>query len=360
MSQTNRFTHLLELYISGHISADEHAELFELLSTHKYDDLLTKSIHKDLAKDSAWLAADLPPHVAEDMVRNIFNAEKNTSKILPLRQAKSYKRWLVAASILLIAGISGYFILAENKSQRFNHSFRALIPANPVIHENDESKEQVIVLEDGSKVTLQPHSTLHYAQPFRADKREVFLEGEAFFEVTKNPSKPFLVYYNNIVTRVLGTSFRVNTNAQTGDIEVAVKSGKVQVYENESLLKDRINKAIILTPNQKLVYKPDNRLFETLLVEKPEPLIDESIRGEIAGPYVYDQEKLVNVFSHLELTYGIEIVLDNPNLNNCVFTGDVSSQDLYTKLKIICLTTNASYEINGTKILIKGKGCPIN
>ena len=196
-------------------------------------------------------------------------------------------------------------------------------------------------------------------------KREVYLEGEAFFQITKNPQKPFLVYYNNIVTKVLGTSFTINTNPQTGNVEVVVKTGRVQVSENKKLMKgDELN-AVIVTPNQKAIYKTEARLFETILVENPQLIADDehtSIKTPLNHKenFVYDQEKLLNVFKQLEQRYGIEIITENATLNNCVFTGDVSDQDLYTKLKIICLTTNSSYEINGTKILIKGKGCDKN
>jgi transmembrane sensor len=357
MNKHKRFAQLLELYVSGNISADEHAELFDLLATHEYDEFLGKSIIRDL-KEPGWSAADLPPHLAEDMIRNIIASEKTTSRMLPVKktQRRLPVRWMVAASIVFLISIGSYFLFAGNSHSRVNSAFKAFIPANNIVQNNDDnSQQQILTLEDGTKVTLQPHSSLHYPQQFSTDKREVFLEGEAFFEVAKNPSRPFLVYYNNIVTRVLGTSFRMNTNAQTGDIEVAVKTGRVQVYENDKLMDGKLNKAVILTPNQKVVYKPANRLFETQLVEKPEPLTDEkNIQPE---PFVYDQEKLLNVFRHIESKYGIEIVLENTRLNDCLFTGDVSSQDLYTKLKIICLTTNASYEINGTRILIKGEGC---
>jgi hypothetical protein len=358
MNKNNRFTQLLKLYVSGNISADEHDELFELLSTHKYDDLLGKSIQMDLAGELSSHAADLPPHIAEEIIRNIFNAEKNTSRVLPLKKTSRYIwRWVAAAAVIVMA-ITAYIFLSTNRTGERELSFSSLIPDSTFNKVNNTEQQEVIILNDGSHVTLQPHSRLHYARQFGADKREVFLEGEAFFRVTKNPAKPFLVYYNNIVTKVLGTSFKVNTNSQTGNIEVAVKTGKVQVYENDKLLKDHGNKAVILTPNQKVIYKPQDRLFETTLVEKPQPLaIDEDEKEDVIVPFDYDQEKLQNVFKHIEANYGIEIILENTNLNNCTFTGDVSRQDLYTKLKIICLATNASYEINGTKILIKGNGC---
>ena len=356
MNKMNRFTQLLELYISGNISADEHEELFDLIATHQYDDVLGKSIHKDLAGDPSYSAADIPPHIAEEIVRNIFHSEKDASRILPVKRMAVRKWWSIAAAFIVVAGVAGYLLFTNNKNSD-TAAFLALIPSNTSIHSNDELAEKIVVLEDGSKVTLKPGSKLHYAKQFAVDKREVFLEGEAFFHITKNPSRPFYVYYNNIVTKVLGTSFNVNTNAVTGDVEVSVKTGKVQVYENEKLVKDRANKAVIVIPNQKAIYKALDRVFETALVEKPEPIRSDTAEWVKPVPFVYDEAKLVNVFRHIEANYGIEIVVENTNINNCKFTGDVSNQDLYTKLKVICLSTNSSYEINGTKILIKGNGC---
>src|SRR4029077_14541011 len=135
------------------------------------------------------------------------------------------------------------------------YSFAALIPDSMITKTNSGDHQEIVNLSDGSRVTMQPHSVLHYARKFSTDKREVYLQGEAFFRVAKNPSKPFLVYYNNLVTKVLGTSFNVNTNALTGNIEVSVKTGRVQVYENKQLINDSKNKAVILTPNQKVIYK---------------------------------------------------------------------------------------------------------
>jgi hypothetical protein len=111
MNKTNRFAQLLELYLSGNISADEHEELFDLLSTYEYDAFLGRSIQKSLSKDPVYAATDLPPHVAEEIIRHIFTAEKNTSKVLPLQKRKPYKRWAIAASIVIVLGLAGYFLL---------------------------------------------------------------------------------------------------------------------------------------------------------------------------------------------------------------------------------------------------------
>lgn len=362
MQNQERFKYLLDLYVSGSLSAGEHDEFLDLVNTHDYDGLLGQHILRDLEAGEHKNSADLPPHIAQEIIRNIYQAEKNTNQILPPRRTISIgRRWMAAASIILLLVTASLFFLLNNREDK--DSFASFIPRNTLVHSNPGSMPKTVALEDGSIVTLQPGSSLHYPKAFASDKREVYLEGEAFFEVAKNPRQPFLVYYNDIVTKVLGTSFTINTNSKTGNIEVAVSTGKVQVYENEHLSKDKnTGIAVIVAPNQKAIYKKRNRLFETTLVDKPQAIAtgddgDHDPASRPAYSFIFEQEKLLNVFRQIEKSYGIEIVAENAAINDCVFTGDVSTNDLYTKLKIICLTVNASYEINGTRILIKGQGC---
>lgn len=362
MQNPERFKYLLELYLSGTLADDQHDEFFAMLNTHEYDELLGKQITQDLQTGDHRDSADIPPHIAQDIIRNIYHAEKHTNQLLPKRKTFAIgRRWMAAASVALLLIAASLFYVWSN--ERGNDSFASLIPGNTNEYKNTGDQPGVLTLDDGSIVWLAPGSTLHYPAQFAGDKREVYLEGEAFFEVTKNTRQPFLVYYNDIVTKVLGTSFKINTNGSTGNIEVAVRTGKVQVYENEMLTERRSTGiAVIVTPNQKAIYKKENRHFETTLVDEPQSIIADAGAGgdfskEAVSSFVFEQEKLLHVFNQVEKSYGIEIVTENAAINDCVFTGDVSSNDLYTKLQIICLTVNASYEINGTRILIKGKGC---
>jgi hypothetical protein len=140
---------------------------------------------------------------------------------------------------------------------------------------------------------------------------------------------------------------------------VEVSTGKVQVSENLKLSKSATTiTPVIITPNQKVSYDKTIRRFETTIVSHPVFVLNNE-EPEILDPHalLFDQQKLSNVFSQLEKFYKIEITVENAALYNCVFTGDISHLDLFSALKIITITTNADYEVNGTKILIKGKGC---
>ncbi|MGB3006133.1 MAG: FecR family protein [Chitinophagaceae bacterium] len=361
MNKKEHFNQLLQLYVEGSISISEQDELFRLLASHQYDSLLEQHIENNLKENYNGKLADLPPHISQEIARNILAAEKRNTELMPVKRTFKLWHWAAAASVLLVISVAYYF-LSFNKKEI---SFTAAIPANNVQNKNTSDSIQLIVLSDGSKITLQPNSILHYPEKFSDSSREVYLEGKAFFEVTRNPQKPFLVYSKHIITRVLGTSFFINTETASGNEEVSVRTGKVQVSENTNMQagsKQLI--PVIITPNQKAIYEPEKRLFETTIVEKPQPLIKEAHENEspasVITRFVYEQENLAIVFRQLERAYGIEIIPENPNLNNCVFTGDIADEDLFTILKQICLATKSTFEINGTKVLIKGDGCNKN
>jgi hypothetical protein len=93
-------------------------------------------------------------------------------------------------------------------------------------------------------------------------------------------------------------------------------------------------------------------------VDTPLPVDNINSRREVEDVYLYESTvPLSEVLRSLEDVYGIEMIVENESLYKCLFTGDISKQNLYTKLDIICKTINASYELVGTKIMIRGKGC---
>lgn len=361
MDKNARFTYLLEQYLSEKISLEEQNEFFKLITTEEFDQVLGEHIKLDLKNGTKFSHADLPPHIAEEIARNIYNSEKDTARILPIKRSfYSSWTWIAAASVFLISlsALFYYLNLVPGNKNGLN-KYASLSPAEYVVQKNNTGKSITISLSDGSKVTLEANSTLKYVKDFNGPTREVTLEGSGFFEVTKNPESPFIVYYGEIITKVLGTSFSIHKNEKTGNPEVSVKTGKVQVSKNSELIKkDSYRSSVIVTPNQKAIYLIKEGVLERTLVDDPEPVSENKTGIKDANQFfVYDQEKLQNIFEQFEKIYGIEIEVENTNLNNCLFTGEVSNQDLFTKLKIICMTTNSDYEVNGTKIFIKGKGC---
>lgn len=124
-----------------------------------------------------------------------------------------------------------------------------------ITHTTDWGQQQDIVLPDGTKVTLNVGSTISYPEQFTASKRNVTLNGEAFFDVVRNTTAPFIIHTDEITTTVLGTSFNINTQDKE-HISVTVATGKVRVAS------DRDNE-VILAPKQQATYNLTTKAIST-------------------------------------------------------------------------------------------------
>jgi hypothetical protein len=360
MMNREKFILLLDKYALDDISPEERSEFLATAASGIYDDLVLEHIQKKLqTPDKNSEIGNLPPHRSADILHKILSSEKKNSLLIPKKPAKvKIMQWAIAAATIGAVAMSVYIYNSIGKKEPFSNT---TFTKNLLERTNTSAQPLKIEMEEGSIITLQPGSVIHYPSHFLPDKREIFLEGEAFFEVSKNASRPFYVYNNNTVTHVLGTSFNNKMNRKTRQVEVSVRSGRVEVYENkaeEKATPGKKNNGVILLPNQKVIYDQDTRQFVPSLVDAPLPVINESNNIKTpAEPVVFDATPLKAVLGSLEKSYEIEIVVENDNIYRCLFTGDVGQQDLYTRLDVICQSVQATYEVKGTKILIKGKGC---
>ena len=345
----NAFHALLKRYVEGKCSEQERHIIdkwYELLDDgnpvnedtiewNEIEDRLWNKIHSETISDTA--------------------SEKHKNKKVYL-----IIKWFSIAAIFIVAATGVYLYTSHSQSA---NSFESEKVQQGLLEETnfaDASKQ--IILEDGSVVILKKDSKIAFPKHFPKNKREVYLDGEAFFTVSKNAVRPFFVYNNNLVAEVLGTSF--NVKIINNKIEVAVKTGKVAVYENGnrvnlSALEKKAN-GVIVTPNEKVTYYVENRHFVTSLVDAPVPVISDTANNKPVEEikFVFDDTPLADVLHAIEKMYGIEIILENDALKTCPFTGDITKPELFNKLQFICEVFGASYEIKGTKILIKGgKGC---
>jgi ferric-dicitrate binding protein FerR (iron transport regulator) len=345
----NAFKQLLKRYVAGTANDKEKALInhwYELL----YNDNITTLNEQELnfIEQEIWDKIELEGNFPK---KTITPAETPIRTII--------FRWAAAAAILIGVsfGIYGLFS-SPQKSVAYQQS-KEKQKLTEVINTSPEVKK--VQLEDGTIITLQPSSRLAYPNRFASDKREIYLEGEAFFKVAKNPVKPFLVHTGNLVTQVLGTSFTIKPDKETNKIIVSVKTGRVAVFEDNSHIilnnDQKKNNGTIITPNQSVIYDAASRNFTTLLVDNPEPVMSDSNRIVAPALFAFDETDLATVLENVGKMYAIDIMVENENIYHCRFTGDITRQSLYEKLDLICQSTNHQYEIKGTKILIKGKGC---
>lgn len=279
------------------------------------------------------------------------------ARAIPFWQTNLFKVGLAAAVALLF--VVGYVVYRTGINENLSGKGAVLSAgAGMKLYSNTSQKPLPLTLEDGSKVTLDPNSELEVPDHFSDLERVVYLSGEAFFEVSENPDRPFLVNTGDITTKVLGTSFHVKAWPENSTVEVAVKTGKVSVYERVGTnvsAPGRKGSGVVLTPNHQVVFSKNEKVFLTGLTDNPTPLPSQEALVESA--FVFEDVPLRQVLDQLEKAYNIDIEIEKQNLGECPLTAQLSRKDLYAQLEIICAAIQGTYEIKGTTILINGKGC---
>ncbi|WP_149240337.1 FecR family protein [Dyadobacter sp. 32] len=281
--------------------------------------------------------------------------DEDTPVPLRLVLGRTMNTWIaIAASVILLLGFGFYFaksIIGTEQIARSEENVLKLI-------ENEGTKVMLVALEDSSKVFLNPGAELRFPEHFNRAKREVFLNGEAFFEVKENPNQPFFVNAGQITTKVLGTSFRVKAPHSGSEVEVSVKTGKVSVYESEKeapVQSSKNGSGVILSPNHQVTFLKRDKLFLTKLVEEPVALTAKD--QKVQHSFNYNDTALSKVLAELEETYSIDLEVERKTLGDCPLTANLSKKGLYQQLDLICAVIQGTYEVKGTTILISGQGC---
>ncbi|MBC6611100.1 FecR domain-containing protein [Hymenobacter sp. BT507] len=202
-----------------------------------------------------------------------------------LRSAKA-RRYRVALWALLTLLVAGVGILI----------YRRPTPATPTyrLARTSAGQQRTLRLPDGSRVTLAPQSRLRYPTQFAATSREVYLEGEAFFEVSKNPHRPFRVHSGTLITRVLGTRFNVQARPGAAQVAVSLLEGKVEVLDQQTTYQ--------LAPGQQLL--ADHRTGRMYR----QPFSAARVTGWRQRHLIFQNEKLADVADQIERLYGVKLV----------------------------------------------------
>jgi transmembrane sensor len=273
----------------------------------------------------------------------------------------TWRHWAAAASLLFAVSVSSYLwlkpkgIVGQNTDKTTAH----VLSKNTKLVEKTNTTSQImrVVLSDNSVVMLKPNSILRYAEIFEGEKREVKLEGEAFFDVTKNPQKPFFVYTNDVVTKVLGTSFTIKSSKDSKNVTVDVRTGRVSVYSEKMIQakskSDPETIGVVLTPNQSVHYlSVENRLVKSL-VEAPVVLISK----EELKKFTFNNAPIAQIFTAMEQIYGVDIIYDEEVMQDCTMTTSLEEENLHDKLTIICKLLGATHKMVDAQIVITSKGC---
>ncbi|HYH14786.1 MAG TPA: FecR domain-containing protein [Flavisolibacter sp.] len=322
----------------------------------KYLNLISKSLSKNLSKEeeqdlNQWLASD-PSHLqllqefkaswdAADQYDLKFSpnkeqAWKNISEGLGFEETKEQAPiktlfpWARIAAAVILALLGSWF-------------FWRAYQQNNWIQVASENTIKEVLLPDNSKVWLSQNSSIRYQADMNQSKeREVELEGEAFFEVTHNPSKPFIVQALETETKVLGTSFNVLARINTNDIQVSVVTGKVQFKNNKA----EQNK-LILEPGTQGIYTRATAALRKRETKNQNFLFWKNKALE------FDNETVQNVLHDLEKNYGVHFIIQKSSIGSQRITTSYHQESIEQIIKELSILLDVNIKKSDTAYLVQ-------
>jgi ferric-dicitrate binding protein FerR (iron transport regulator) len=267
--------------------------------------------------------------------------------------------WMLAAAFACVLLAGYWWQSASEVSQPVGYR-QMVSQAEQTMFEakNTTARPLLVTLPDGSSVVLSTGAKVSFPNRFAAQRREVYLSGGAFFEVAKNAKQPFFVYANELIVKVLGTSFSINAVESSPKVEVLVKTGKVAIFSQKDSDKDRKMTSsdlsgVVLLPQQQATLDRRTNQFEFVTSAAP---------SSVALPiqsleFSFRKAPVAEVFSSLESAYGLKFMFDRQTWEGCILTSELGDEPLAEKLKIICAALDAEYEVTDREVIIHGMGC---
>jgi len=283
--------------------------------------------------------------VLENLKKELFN--KKNGKIASIK--KIYLKQIAAAASILIVSASVYWYISKEKIQNntevvketnFQKSNTNSLEINTwKIRMNNSDSSMKIKLEDGSTVTLYKETIIKYQEPFAETKREIVLDGDAFFEVAKDKMKPFVVNTGSLSTTALGTSFRVTAlNSGKEGVNVKLYTGKVVIKSINRITNWKGD--VFLSPGEQLSYKNNNKdnLVSNFTDNGTKTIALSEISNEIQtlNEIKFHNTSLSKVFIDISKFYSVRIEFEEREFDKMNFTGLINKKDdVESILKIV-------------------------
>lgn len=251
--------------------------------------------------------------------------------------------WFKVAAVLTALMIAGIFLY---HTPTLKNTEPALLEKR-----NEKGMRSEILLSDGSSVWLNADSELRYPELFAHDIRKIYLSGEAYFDIAKDTTRPFIIQLDNNQIKVLGTSFNVKAYKEDDTIETTVVSGEVAFIRTGTLASKDQKDTLLLTPNFKALYSK-----QTGTITKAE--VD--TRLDIAwkeGKLLFKSTQFADVGKVLERTFGKKVTFSNEAIKQCRITATFQDNSLEEIMILIAKTNDYAYEITENQLAISGEGC---
>ncbi len=348
----------------GKFQKDEmvHAEINELneLINNELEHNSLEKYYTEIWDLSSKRHSDIHSEELFNKIKNSISiSEQTETKVISLK-SKSIGFALRYAAVFIIAFLSAWFgriiFVEENTIQKYNDE--------NIVEVLYGSKSQ-IQLPDGSVVNLNSGSRITYPTSFKDGHRDVYLSGEAFFQVEADVESPFYVHTSDLTVKVTGTEFNIKSYPDSKSIETTLVKGKLQILD-----KKKKNKTIaVLSPNETAVFKKANFKDEDEEETKDIPLNFKEhkpiyVKNEINTSDTYAWKNNLLVFNNqnfydlavrLERWYDVEINIQDKEIANERFTGKFDKETIEQALNALQLIVPFEYEIKKNNITIRNK-----
>jgi transmembrane sensor len=288
------------------------------------------------------------PRVWEKLEKQI--AEPATNRLSMVRVG----RWVAAASVLLVVLTAAVLFGGHKKPGA------AIVAAKPNQYSTQPGSKSKLELADGTQVWLNGNSKLTVCDgPAGSNSREVYLSGEAFFDVAKNDKIPFRIHTGSIDITVLGTAFNVKAYPGEKNVETALVRGLIEITTHHDP-----DRKIILKPNEKIII-PADTTSATTISREVQPVassiyaITALHQGKLLPDTVWMQRKLEfdnepfgELAPKMEVWFDVRIRFSNEHIRNKRFSGVIEKETLEETLKDMRLSAPFTYTIKGNELLI--------
>lgn len=358
MKNDTKYSDLIGQYLSGNISQAERKDLFvwveaskqnkaffeEMVNLWGLSERYEDNFETDTTKAWKQLNAKLKQSGTATVsgINDARIANEGVAKIVDLGTSESTKVVPLYRQLLKIAAV--FLIVIGIGAVTYNSFFGK--DTMMVMHTENGEREELI-LPDGSKVWLNENTTFSYAESF--DKREVFLEGEAFFDVQHLDGKTFEIFSGDTKVLVVGTSFNVRAYEKEAQVEVTVETGIVKVSKKETAMTEKQ-----ITAGQSVVSEQKTKEIKQIAVEIP------NAASWKKKSLTFDEnDTMKEVVASLERYYNIDIEVKNSAVLNCDFTnkGTMDNPKLEDISTILEVMLDLKLKQNGTVYQLDGKPC---
>lgn len=360
---------LLTKYLEKNCTPEEQQQLYELLSSSEYErsfKAILFSFLSEFNEDQQKEHAVDFDRIYNQMLFELKHREINESEKRLLKR-KTLIRKLFIQGITLAAVFCIAFFLGSIFKHGDNKIYRSAIATTYSEIKAPLGSKSEVKLSDGTQVILNAGSTLKYSSDYNSNNRNLVLEGEAYFKVSKNIDLPLIVNAGNINIKATGTEFNVKAYSDEGIVETTLIEGKVVISQKGD---NDESKILELTPNQKAIYvKEADRItlgkikeIEPLAVKPPKVGTDKllvSSKADVDQVTAWTKNKLIirgenleNLCIKLQRKYNVTFVFGNEDIKKYRFSGVLFDETLEQVLNVIKLTAPIEYSLDGKNVLM--------